>query len=124
MKIERISFEQLYPTGIYANQRYRAEASVEEGEDLVECYKVLQSKTEAAFVAMNPHIKWNEAANQYGQNISYASSTPNVIDRKKIDETEIKIDNCTTVDELKGLESDALKYGLVNQYINKKKTFQ
>ena len=42
MTISSISYEQLYPTGVYANQRYRAEAIVTEGEDLVECYGKLK----------------------------------------------------------------------------------
>ncbi len=71
MKIEKIAFEQLYPTGIYANQRYRAEASVDwEKDDIIECYKTLQSAVEKAFIALNPQIKWDSMP-PYGAPIHY-----------------------------------------------------
>lgn len=65
MKIDRICFEQLFPTGLYANQRFRAEASVEEGEDLTGCYKKLQQEVEKAFIAINPQISWSAGAQVY-----------------------------------------------------------
>jgi hypothetical protein len=65
MKIDRIAYEQLYPTGVYANQRLRAEATVDwEKDDIMECYKTLQSAVEKAFVALNPQIKWEEKDTQ------------------------------------------------------------
>ena len=59
MKIDRIAYEQLYPTGVYANQRYRAEATLEDGDDEIACYKRLQDIVEKTFIALNPQIQWS-----------------------------------------------------------------
>lgn len=61
MKIDRIAYEQLYPTGVYANQRYRVEASIqEEGGDIIKCFAELKKTVEDAFVEMNPQIQWSQ----------------------------------------------------------------
>lgn len=62
MIVERICFEKLYPTGVYANVRLRAEAIVGEEDSLVECYKQLGKMVDDAFEAMNPQINWNESS--------------------------------------------------------------
>ena len=104
MTIDKIIFEQLYPTGIYANQRYRIEASVSEGEDLVECYKVLQRKTEEAFTALNPQIKWEEEKN------------PSIIDKQKEKELR-KIESSIEKEEenVKRLEEELAKTDFAQQ---------
>lgn len=61
MKIDRIAVEKLYPTGLYANVRLRAEASLDDGDDIEWCYKSLQDEVEKVFAAMNPQINWNES---------------------------------------------------------------
>lgn len=60
MKVDRIAFEQLYPTGVYANQRFRAEGTLQDGDDIVECYRKLAAEVDKAFSAMHPEIKWEE----------------------------------------------------------------
>ena len=84
MKIDRIAYEQLYPTGVYANQRFRAEASVDwEKDDIMECYKTLQSAVEKAFVALNPQIKWQEVPESPIQEVTFQKpdSKESAIDR-------------------------------------------
>lgn len=55
MKIDRIAYEQLFPTGVYQNQRYYAEATVDwEKDDIIECYKTLKSCVEKTFIELNP----------------------------------------------------------------------
>jgi vancomycin resistance protein YoaR len=46
------------------------------------------------------------------------------IDPKKKDETEIAIDNATTLEDLEKLLVDAVKYNLVSQFNEKKKMLQ
>lgn len=60
MRIEKIAYEQLYPTGVYANQRYRAEASVEDGDDMMDCFFKLKKTVEDAFTELNPQIEWSQ----------------------------------------------------------------
>jgi len=61
MRVDRICYEQLFPTGVYANQRYRAEAEFQEGDDFSECFKILKSAVEKTFAELNPQINWDEA---------------------------------------------------------------
>ena len=107
MKVDRICFEQLFPTGVYANQRLRAEATIDDFEDMADCYKKLQQEVEKAFILLNPQIKWNEL--------------PTEIDYSKKEKIEIAIDNCTTIEELNKIMNEAFQNGLVNEFISKKK---
>ena len=55
MTIDKIHYEELFPTGIYANIRMRAEATVTEKDDLTECYKSLQIHVQQAFQEIKPN---------------------------------------------------------------------
>ena len=114
MKIDRICFEQLFPTGVYANQRLRAEATIEDGENPIVGYVELQAIVEASFTTLNPQIQWQHSE----------SDIKAIIDYPAKEKTEIAIDNCTSISELNSLNADALKYGLVEQFVDKIKTFQ
>jgi len=59
MKLIQIEFEELFPTGVYANQRYRAIATIDERENITECYKALKDKIEDVFVQLNPQIQFS-----------------------------------------------------------------
>jgi hypothetical protein len=74
MRIDRICYEQLYPTGVFANQRYRVEVLIEEGDYGVVSGHELLTREEAAqrafkyakqivedtFVALNPQIQCSD----------------------------------------------------------------
>lgn len=68
MTIDKIAFEQLFPTGVYANQRFRAEGTLQEGDDIVECYKKLAGEVDRSFAAMHPEIVWSEIKPQSNEN--------------------------------------------------------
>lgn len=106
MKIDRICYEQLWPTGVYANQRYRAEATIEPHEDIVECYKELQRKVEAAFTAMNPQIQWNPLILNANNG---ASITGEVLSETKTDPKEQQIQGFIQAIEMASGEK-ALRY--------------
>lgn len=57
MKIDRIHYEELFPTGIYANQRLRIEATVDESDNATECYQTLKTHVQKAFQALNPNLE-------------------------------------------------------------------
>ena len=68
MKIEKIAYEQLYPTGTFANQRYRVEILIEEddcklvgqGEAIKNAFVLAKEQVEKTFIALNPQINWSE----------------------------------------------------------------
>jgi len=101
MVIDRIHYEQLFPTGVYANQRLRAEATVSGEDNLTDCYKKLQRVVEDSFTEMNPQIQWHDSI----------PPTPTPIPETQIDKTpeQRKIDSMikdmSTVTDLKVLES-------------------
>ena len=101
MKIERIAYEQLYPTGVYANIRLRAEATILAHEDATECYKMLRDEVEKAFTAMNPQIDWlSDSAT------TESSQKENLLPPKEsIIQSHIKtINECNTLNNLKIFE--------------------
>lgn len=77
MQITKIHFEQLFPTGVYANQRLRVEISLEdsdfepqrEGDHFIipnsdqvvyNAFQIAKKLVNDAFEKMNPQIKWDE----------------------------------------------------------------
>lgn len=57
MTIDRISFEQLFPTGEYANQRLRVEGTLTEGETIEDAFIQAKASVESSFKAANPLIE-------------------------------------------------------------------
>lgn len=62
MKIDRIAFEQLYPTGAYSNQRLRVEVVIEGEDSVEEAFNHAKTLVNQTFEKLNPHITWNEDA--------------------------------------------------------------
>ncbi len=54
MIVEKIHYEELFPTGQFANIRLRAEGSVDCTDDKTECFKSLQTLVRTAFQAIAP----------------------------------------------------------------------
>ncbi len=135
MTIDKIHYEQLFPTGVYANERYRVEISLNESDFLESvslgelngvrsldtnevinnAFETAKKLVNAAFEKLNPQIKWNEPP-------ILGSHIPEVDPKKK--DLEEKIMDCTSKEDLLLLQSDSLKYGLEIQYISKLKSFQ
>jgi hypothetical protein len=61
MKVIKITFEQLFPTGAYANQRLGIEIDVSDSlpSDLVGHYQYAMDKVNSAFKALNPDLTTN-----------------------------------------------------------------
>ncbi len=89
MKIEKIAYEQLFPTGVYANQRLRVEVILDEydftakpvvnpnpphdithlqlpnpEEVIQKAFAYAKQVVNDAFVKMNPQITWDEKPTQ------------------------------------------------------------
>lgn len=113
MKITKIYFESLYPTGSFANQRYGADVTIEEGENIIDAYKFAKDNADAAFKKLNPELAPSLTDFNSGQ-----QQAPPVIDRAKETLKEI-INDCETVEELLKHKDDVVKYGLIGFYIEK-----
>ncbi len=101
MKVEKISYQELYPTGVYANQRPGLEASIEPGEDPVKALMELKELSDRFHRQSNPHLypNGNEAIitagpipEQQVQKDSRESATQRIIDQitQCSDETVLK----------------------------------
>lgn len=101
MTIDKIAFEQLFPTGVYANQRFRAEGTLQEGDDIVECYKKLAGEVDRSFAAMHPEIVWSEINPQPTENEPVDKRIASLIE---------DINSCEVIDDK---NSFGVQYGLI-----------
>jgi cysteinyl-tRNA synthetase len=97
MKFIKIGYEQLFPTGVYANQRYYAEMSVDDSENITEAYRIAKQKVEETFAALNPQIKWEELQSEVPQEVQ--------VERKISNTEDALIADINTCKDLKVLES-------------------
>lgn len=58
MKIERVSFEELFPTGTYANQRLKAEIVLDGGEDPIKAFLLAKELVYKAFEQTKPQLEY------------------------------------------------------------------
>jgi len=128
MTIDKIAVEELWSTGVYANKRYRAEATIEPHEDLIECYKELQKRVEDAFVAANPQIQWQtpvitSCINDYPPIPETQIQKSN--DQRRIEVMIKDMETVTDLEVLKSYEFLSRKYPEIKQaYENKLKALQ
>lgn len=96
MRIEKIYFEQLFPTGQYANQRLGVEGTLQEGELYENAFAHAKSIVEAAFKSMNPEPL-------PPQTDYHSGPTPEIqVEKIEIGDLPTQIQSCK---ELKVLES-------------------
>jgi len=115
MRVDRISYQKIFPTGMaYLNHKIGVEMQVDEGDDWQEAFEMAKRMVD----------KWNLESNP-----SYATAMEYM--KTEIPETNvakeklaIAIENSQSIQELKQYESDSMKYDLVQQYIDKRKTLQ
>jgi hypothetical protein len=123
MKIKTIeasgSDELMQPIGLKKWRGLRLVAEISESEDEDKCVMELRSKLEKLLsieTIYEPGFRMGVTTWPAPQPQPIQS-----IDPKKKDETEIKIDNATTLEDLEKLLVDAAKYNLVSQFNEKKK---
>lgn len=112
MRVTTIEYEQLFPTGVYANQRYRVIGTIEEGDEITDCFKYLKEKVEKTFVELNPQIQWSEHdekdkfIKEWNQPIEKSSQKENLLPPKEsVIQSHIKtINECKTLNNLKIFE--------------------
>jgi len=119
MRVDKICYEQLYPTGVYANQRYRVEIILEpmdlanpdlpQSDVAKRAFQKAKEIVEKTFIALNPQINWNEEnigmglPLTSGQNGSQPTITQ--VEKPIRDTIDNIIEDINSCKELKVLES-------------------
>lgn len=119
MRVDKIYFEELFPTGQFANQRLSMDIIMEpqdyefgEVKAVHQAYAYAKELTHSSFKALNPHLSAPTSTDNTPSAIAPA------IDRGKETLKEI-INDCTTVEELIKQKNNIMKYGLVDMYADK-----
>jgi len=114
MIIDRITYQKIFPTGMaYLNHKIGVEIQL----------ALDDSPDEAFHFAKETVEQWNKESNpSMGLAMDYSTTPP--IDYSAKEKTEIAIDSCTSLSELNLLNADALKYGLIEQFVDTIKSFQ
>lgn len=116
MKIDRISYKKIFQIGSYVNETIGMEAQLDDGDHIPSCLFDLKNRVEAFHKINNPPL-----SDVVNTTWSTPPSIPQSIDRKAIDDLEIKIDNATSIEELSTFKDEASRLGLVDHYIGKLK---
>ena len=131
MKVERIAFEQLFPTGVYANQRLRIEVipDGDSDESIYEAFETAKNLVNNAFEKLNPAMEFNNGVLSVSNNHDFTASTI-TNEEPKIDKIQSfieTIDMCTNLKFLEGLKKavDRENNPALNEaYNTKHKSFQ
>ena len=124
MKIERISYQKVFPIAQYVNEKIGVEIQVDEGDD-----------KEFAFLAAKELVEnWHRTANPhpYGDNnpiYPHAPEIKSVIENppppKEInraeEKIEISIDNANTLEELAEIKKNGFPVNLISHYAKRVK---
>jgi hypothetical protein len=112
----KVILHKLFPYAPYLNEYIGFEDEVGESESVKDAVIRLRGYAEQAHRERYPHLypKGNEAIVP-----GFQQQPLPEIDYKKKEETEKAIDNCTSFSELNLLNADALKYGLIEHFVNR-----
>lgn len=99
MKIERITFQETFPTGNFSNNKLGIEIQLDDTDSPQQAYQTAKQIVNDAFVALNPQIQWNEQ--EQDQSVAEAQKIIN-LEHERI---EIRIDNAKSIDELGQIKS-------------------
>lgn len=128
MKIDRIHYEELFPTGIYANQRLRIEATVDENDNTTECYQTLKTHVQQAFQALNPNLEEMKGTHVVPVQEEVVSTKPILRSREDVIAAHlITIGECETLRNLEMFANMVQRENddrLYEAYNNKKKSLQ
>lgn len=121
MRIEKITFQQTFPTGEYQNQKLGIEIMVQEDDsNYTDVFIEAKRIVELAFHQMNPQLQPALTDFHTGQQ-STASDILNPHEGLRLQKL---IDECKTPDELDKLYDDAVRYGLSPTWDKKLRSLQ
>ena len=128
MKPSRVSYKKIFPIGSYQNESIGIEMDLDDtdspDEAFEECKRLVEKwgfKHTDEYVVSD--IQGFQPMLNSLSNIQATVTIP-TIDPRAYETAEIGIDNATTIKDLEFYADIAVKYGLVEMYLNKKKTLQ
>jgi hypothetical protein len=102
MKVTSITFQQTFPTGLYANQKIGIEIEPEEGEYLLGVYDYAKLIVNEAFNRLNPDLNYTPQAADFNTGEPAVVQVEKQGEDQRIGVLVADINSCT---ELKVLES-------------------
>ena len=121
MRLDRISYKKIFPIGSYINETIGVEFQIDETDDWEETFVFAKEMVEKLHKENNKGL-YIETISE----VTHANGTPPpsssipTIDPRACETAEIGIDNATTIQDLEFYADIAVKYGLVEMYLNKK----
>jgi hypothetical protein len=109
MKVTKVSYDQLFPTGSYLNARIGFEAEISEDESPTDVISVLRNIAEEFHKAHYPHFYQNNQP-------FYIPQQPSEIQVERfdleaiIDRLKIRIEEASTIEELKSYQIQVATY--------------
>lgn len=101
MKIERISYQQLFPTGQFQNQKLGIEVTPSENDDPQAVFSKLKGMIEYCFKAMNPEIPITPTDFNTGETAAVTVQVePKTPKEQQIASTKEAILTCTSLKSL------------------------
>ena len=123
MKIDRIKYGKSFRIGLQDIwERIDIEATVDNSESINTCMDELKKEVEFTHRLLNPGLYVNVDYSAIPGHPMNGNHIPAI--NKEAERIEIAIDNCETPEDLHLLQNDAIKHGLVVQFIEKKKKIQ
>ncbi len=118
MIVEKITFQQTFPTGEYQNMKLGIEIALTDTDTPLDAYVVAKGLVNTAFQKLHPQPTFtNETLTPIGQSIQS-------IDYKARENAEKEIDNASTIQDLEFYYEAAEKYGLMDLYNERLKMLQ
>lgn len=131
MKPTLIAFEQLFPTGVYANQRLRAEIQLDDTGNPQEAFALAKKIVNDAFERLNQQIQWWHETGDLvvdEKTKMVITQTNNLATNPKEDATQRMIraiNECSTISVLETFKLLASKNPIIQEaYDNKLKSLQ
>ena len=138
MRVDRINYQKTFNLGNYTSERIGMEAELEGGESAQDQLLILKAAVEKLHKDSNPQLDFGltDASSMTWEDTGIKNSLTMskdrvvsftqipTIDPRAQETAEIGIDNATTIKDLEFYADIAVKYGLVEMYLNKKKTLK
>lgn len=120
MKVEKVTFDKKFGMPNYGSDHPGVvEAILENGETMEEAWTKLNQRMIDWHMNEYPHLYHSQIVATVDMRTQSSQPTP-TIDRRRDEQIEISIDNCTTLEELGALKKD-LPNSLITTYMNKLK---
>ena len=117
------SRESVSSIGLKSWNKVSMEAELNDGDIYQECFNELKKEVETALSSNPQSSEWTVTLG-HGQITTPTQTFPIPVINKEAERIEIAIDNCKSLEDLNQYLNDSIKYNLVAQFLQKKKSFQ